>query len=188
MIVQRIGRRFLLGMVGLMLASIGFAQSSVAPEIGVGLLFNQTDVMMDFGAGVSFQNIGLSTKISFQSRISTKRVLVETDQPNLLYQFHERRYLLGLDADKRFTLTDLSENVSLGLFLGGFAGMTFNDYRGTDEKGSVGFGWEAKGGLFISNSEIFVMRLGYTYLPLPTRNVYPHRIGISFHFLITDAI
>lgn len=170
------------------MALAGRAQWKIAPEIGAGLLFNQTDILMDFGAGVSFQELGLSTKLSFQSRVATKRVLVETETPNLLYQFHERRYLLGLDVDKRFILTEFTENLRFGLFLGGFAGMTFNDYRGTDEKGTVEFGWEAKGGAFLSNPKIFVMRLGYTYLPLPTQNVYPHRIGVSFHFLITDEI
>lgn len=166
----------------------GRAQWRIAPEVGAGLLFNQTDVLMDFGAGVSFQEIGLSAKLAFQSRIGTKRVLVETATPNLLYQLHERRYMLGADVDKRFGLTDFSEDLSFGVYLGGFAGMTFNDYRGTDMRGEVGFGWEAKGGAFLSNAKIFILRLGYAYLPLPTQNVYPHRIGISFHFLITDDL
>lgn len=91
----------------------GRAQWRIAPEVGAGLLFNQTDVLMDFGAGVSFQEIGLSAKLAFQSRIGTKRVLVETATPNLLYQLHERRYMLGADVDKRFGLTDFSDRKSV---------------------------------------------------------------------------
>jgi hypothetical protein len=162
------------------------AQQAVVPEFGAGLNFNQTDVMMDVTAGVSFQQIRTSAKVSFQPRLGSKRVLIESSTPNLLFQYRERRYLLGLEADKRFQLTQFSENLELGLFIGGFVGMSFNDYRGTDERGSVSLGWQAMAGPYLSDVRGFILRLGYIYLPLPTQNVFAHRIGFSFSLLLTD--
>ncbi len=159
---------------------------SVVPEFGAGLNFNLTDIMADLSFGMSLQEARASIKASFQPRLGTKRVLVESGTPNLLYQYQERRYLLGVEADKRFMLTQLNENTEVGLFIGAFGGMTFNDYRGTDAKGSVNLAWEGMGGAYLSDSRFLILRLGYQYLPLVTQSVYPHRIGISFNFLITD--
>lgn len=164
----------------------GPARAQVAFEGGVGFLFNTTDILMDNAAGISLTELGLSAKLSFQTRLGTKRVLVESDTPDVLYQYHERRYMLGIEADKRLKLTDLGESLELGGYLGGFAGMRFADYRGTDSKADLGFGWEATGGAYLSNPKGFILRMGYHYIPLPTYNVIPHRLGITFCVLISD--
>ncbi len=162
------------------------AQQPLVPEIGLGLNFNGTDAMLNLGAGVSFQNIRTSAKVSFQPRLGAKRVFVETASPNVLIQYRERRYLLGLEVDKRFKLTEFSEYTELGLFVGGFIGMSFNDYRGTDARGSVDLGYEGMAGAYIGDPHVCLLRLGYLYLPLPTQNVFPHRIGFSFSILFAD--
>lgn len=159
---------------------------SVVPEFGVGFNFNLTDIMADFAFGMSLQEARASIKASFQPRLGTKRVLVESGTPNLLYQYQERRYLLGIEADKRFVLTELDENTEFGLFVGAFGGITFNDYRGTDAKGSLELAWQGMGGAYLSDPRYLILRVGYQYAPLATPSVYPHRIGISFNFLISD--
>jgi hypothetical protein len=108
------------------------------PEAGVGLAFNTTDVISDFTFGADVSDARLSIKASFQTRIGTKRVLVESGTPNLVYQFQERRYLFGLEGDKRFNLTQEGEYTEVGLFVGGFIGFTAYDYRGTANPQNVG--------------------------------------------------
>jgi hypothetical protein len=164
------------------------AQLHVVPEVALGINFNGTDAMLNVGAGVSFQNIRTSAKLSFQPRLGAKRVLIETASPNVLLQYRERRYLLGLEVDKRVKLTEFSEYTELGLFVGGFIGMSFNDYRGTDARGSVDLGYQGMAGAYFGDARVCVLRLGYLYLPLPTQNVFPHRIGFSCAFLLTDGL
>jgi hypothetical protein len=160
---------------------------SLAPELGVGLIFNHTDIMADFNGGICFPEIGLSTKLSFQPRLGAKRVLLETETPNVLVQYRERRYLLGIEADKRFSLSDITETAHVGAFVGGFIGLNFNGYRGTNEPGQLDLGWEIMAGPYLYDEEGILLRLGYVYLPLNmTSNVFAHRVGLSISFVIND--
>jgi hypothetical protein len=157
---------------------------AVSPQIGIDLNFNHTDVMAGVGAGVCFNTLNASAKLTFKGRLGSKRVWVETGTPDVLAQYRERRYLLGIEADKRFRLTEFSEVEQLGLFLGGFGGMTFGDFRGSDTKVPLKLAGSAQAGVYFSNIEIAIFKLGYMYLPLQTRSVVNHRVFFSIDLII----
>lgn len=162
------------------------AQENVPlPQIGLDFNFNHTDVMLGAHAGIAVPKINASFAATFQGRIGSKRVLIEGEQPYVFYQYRERRYLLGVEADKRFLLREFNESTHFGAFLGGFGGLGFGDYRGTKQSAPVGLAYSAMGGVYITEPKTVIIKLGYQYLPMHTQNVFDHRILLTFSFLIS---
>lgn len=153
------------------------------PETGWDLNFNHTDVMMGFQGGINIPAWNASVLATFKGRLGSKRVQIEADEPNLFYQYRERRYIIGIQAEKRFLLTEFSPSFKLGAFLGGLGGLEISDYRGTKGQAPVGFGYAAMGGPYITDDKAIIIRLGYQYLPMKTQNVFDHRILLSLSFL-----
>lgn len=158
--------------------------SGLRPELGIDFNFNHTDVMLGGLAGLNFPAANASVFATFKGRIGTKRVLIEADERDVFYQYRERRYLLGLQAEKRFLLNEFSESMHFGAFVAGIGGLGFGDYRGTKAEAPVGFAWSAEAGAYITDPSAVVVRLGYQYLPMQTQNVFDHRILLSFTFFI----
>lgn len=156
------------------------------PEIGWDMNFNHTDFMMGVHGGVCIPSWDASILATFKGRIGSKRVLVEAEQPDVFYQYRERRYILGIQAEKRFILTEFNSDLKLGAFLGALGGMGISDYRGTRGEAPIGFAYSAMGGPFLKVDESVLVKLGYQYLPLKTQNVFDHRILISISFLISE--
>jgi hypothetical protein len=170
--------------IGLLAPQWAWSQA-ISPQIGLDFNFNHTDVMMGGSVGICFnERINASVKLTFKGRLGSKRVLIETDVPNVLVQYRQRQYLLGIEADKRFKLTEFSETERLGAFLGGFGGLSFADYRGTNAKAPLGLGGAAEAGVYFSNTEAFILKIGYMYLPLQTPSVFQHRLFFSFDVII----
>lgn len=157
---------------------------AVIPQLGMDLSFNTDDAFWGGLAGVCFPKINASLLATFKGRIGNKRVLVELPNSNNLYQFRERSYLLGLEADKRFVLNEINEKTRFGLFVGGFGGLNFGSYRGTKIGPDASLKGAAFIGPYISDISAAIVKLGYMYLPLNTESVSHHRIFISFSFVI----
>jgi hypothetical protein len=172
-----------------MLLTVGAVRAQLTyAEAGLGLNFNGKDIFADINFGASIQQVNASVKVSFQPRLGTETILQESDTPNLLYQYRERRFLLGVEADKRFKLTDLGENGQMGLFVGAFGGVAFADYLGTDTRAGTGFAYQGMGGAYLSSPNTVIFRLGYQYVPLPTQGISPHRMGISLSIVLSDEL
>ena len=159
-------------------------RAQVAPDFGFGMNFNHTDFMLGFNGGAAFEALDLSARLGFQFRVGSKRVLVETEVPDVLVQYRERRYLLGIELEKRFTLTEFSSNERLGVWLAPWGGLSIGDYRGSKASSPGGLAWSMQGGIFF-NTDGVVLRGGYAWLPLQTNSIVNHRIvfGVNFHIL-----
>ncbi len=157
--------------------------TKLMPELGIDFNFNHTDVMMGGLGGVAFPTLNASLLATFKGRIGTKRVMVEAEEADVFYQYRERRYLLGLQAEKRFLLTEFDESTVMGAYLAGIGGLEFGDYRGTKAAASTGFAYSAEAGAYFSDPEAVIIRLGYQYLPMQTQNVFDHRIVLTITFL-----
>ena len=166
-------------------ARLSAQSSGPYPEIGWDLNFNHTDVMMGGHAGVCIPKWNASVLATFKGRLGTKRVLIEGDQPDVFYQYRERRYILGVQAEKRFILTEFSPSLKLGAFVGALGGLGISDYRGTKGQAPLGFAYSGMAGPYITDGETIVIRLGYQYLPLKTQNVFDHRLLLSISFMIS---
>lgn len=159
-------------------------QKSIAPEFGFDMNFNHTDIFMGGRVGICFPVINASVAATFKGRLGSKRVLLETGQKDVLIQYRERRYLLGLEADKRFILNEFGPSTQFGGFIGGFGGLGFGDYRGTSERAPLGLSGAGMLGAYISDPNAVILRFGYMYLPLRTETVVKHRIYVSFTILV----
>jgi hypothetical protein len=157
--------------------------AKMMPELGIDFNFNHTDVMMGGLGGIAFPTLNASLLATFKGRIGTKRVIVEAEEADVFYQYRERRYLLGLQAEKRFLLNEFDESSHLGAYLAGIGGLGFGDYRGTKAPASTGFAYSAEAGAYFSDPEAVILRLGYQYLPMHTANVFDHRIVLTITFL-----
>lgn len=154
------------------------------PELGIDFNFNHTDVMMGGLAGIAFPTANASLSATFKGRLGTKRVMIEGEAPETYFQYRERRYLLGLQAEKRFLLNEFDESTHFGAYVAGFGGLGFGDYRGTKAAASTGFAWSAEAGPYISDPGAIIARLGYQYLPMQTKNVFDHRIVLTITILV----
>ncbi len=154
------------------------------PELGIDFNFNHMDVMMGGLAGIAFPTANASLLATFKGRLGTKRVLIEGETPDTYFQYRERRYLLGLQAEKRFLLNEFDESTHFGAYIAGFGGLGFGDYRGTKAAAGAGFAWSAEAGPYISDPGAIIARLGYQYLPMQTKNVFDHRIVLTVTFLV----
>ncbi len=157
---------------------------AVVPEFGFDMNFNHTDIFMGGRVGVCFPQLNASLAGTFKGRIGSRRVLLETGQPDVLVQYRERRYLIGVEADKRFILNEFGPSTHFGGFVGGFGGLSFGDYRGTGEAAPLGLAGAGMVGAFISDPSAVIFRLGYMYLPLQTESVVKHRVYLSFTIMV----
>lgn len=167
-------------------SSIHAQSNNPFPELGWDFNFNHTDAMMGVQGGINIPAWNASVLATFKGRLGSKRVLIEAEEPNLFYQYRERRYILGIQAEKRFLLTEFSPSLQLGAFLGGLGGLGISDYRGTKGQAPVGFAYSAMGGPYLNYGDAVIFRLGYQYLPLKTQNVFDHRILVSLSILISS--
>lgn len=154
-------------------------EEPIVGTVGMGTSFNFQDVFWNIGGGLESPKYQASLQGGFGFRIGSKKLLVETGN-NTFDQFRERRYLFTLAAEKRFTVLEVADETMLQLFGMLQGSYTFGDYRGVGYGPSKGFLFHPAGGIAIGSSGV-IARLGYTYLPLQTESISPHRIFISFN-------
>lgn len=155
------------------------SDTELAPCLGMEHTFNLNDYLMSFGGGIESPAYRASAHLNFTFRPGSKRVLVQETE-NLFYQYRERRYIIALDADKRFALMD-GESTDLEVFAGIMGGISIGDYRGTKANAPGGLIYAPRGGFAVS-TDFLVARLGYQYLPLRTTSISSHRIYLGFYF------
>lgn len=160
-------------------------RAQVGADIGMDMVFNHTDFMLGFLAGPAFEKLDLSTRLNVLVRPGRKRVLVESETPDLFYQYRESRVMIGLDAEKRFTLSQFSDAGRVGAFVSAWGGVSLGGYRGTSAAAPGGFNYVFRGGPFLQQDEL-VLQLGYAYMPLRTSSVVAHRVFIGFHIMLID--
>lgn len=158
------------------------AQAQIGPDIYGEMSFNHTDFLFGFGGGVAFQDIGLSARLNFLTRARAKKVLIE-ERPDFFYQFRERRYLLGLEVEKRFRLADVGQVGQVGVLLSAWGGINLGDYRGSTQAVPGGLNVMGRAGAYITD-EGFILRMGYAYVPTYTPSVFAHRIFIQIGGII----
>ena len=191
--VRRISDRMpWLKVLGLSLAILGLSSkplmaqidSPVGLELGFDFNFNGADAFMGGMAGICMPKWNASARATFKGRLGSKRVLIESGTPDVLYQYRERRYLLGIEAEKRFLFNEINGDTHFGGFVGGFGGLDFANYRGSTASPPSALAGSGMLGVYISDPSAVIARLGYIYLPVQTESVPVHRIYLSFSILI----
>lgn len=157
---------------------------AVGLEIGFDFNFNGADAFMGGMAGVCIPNWNASARATFKGRLGSKRVLIESGTPDVLFQYRERRYLLGIEAEKRFLINEINGDTHFGAFVGALGGFDFANYRGSTAYSPSALAAAGMLGVYISDPSAVIARLGYTYFPVQTETVPNHRIYLSISVLI----
>jgi hypothetical protein len=164
-------------------ASAQMAQ--VLPEFGTHIAFNGGDFNWGGQLGMDIAALDLSIRADFTGRAGAKRVLVESpSNNNVLIQYREARYLLGIEAEKRFPIKEFESDALIGvtgMLLGGY---TFGDYRGTKTAPYNGATYRARIAPYLLLDEAVLVRAGYEYLPTRTEDVANHRVFIAITIII----
>ena len=95
-----------------------------------------------------------------------------------IYQFKEKRQVLGLNITRNQQLVQRNRRKSYGAYYGIGADLTLRNYIGTQNDPKTKVYLNAKAGLYRrkGNNEI---QLGWDYTSLKTIDVTPHRFGIN---------
>lgn len=156
---------------------------SPAGTLGLRTQWNFDDFFMGVEGGVTVPDYKTSLLAGFDFRLGPKRVVIQ-ETPDLFYIYRERRYMLSLTAEQRFSVLELGGETSLEPYVRLGAGLTFGDFRGTTQKPYNDLVLLPGGGLAFNFGDDFVARLGYQYLQTQTESIPPHRvlIGGTFSF------
>ena len=156
-------------------------KAQIQGDFGVHTAFNGRDINWGLQAGIAFQDLDLSLRGDFSNRMGPKRVLVESaNNPNLLYQYREARYYLGLETEKRFTIMEFGNDHRFGACAALWGGYSFGDYKGTSVAPDHGFSIRGRVAPFVQFDEQFTIKAGYEYLPLRVEDISDHRFFIGF--------
>ena len=179
--------RHLIGLGLLLLGGVCAQAQGLAPSIGGHMSFNLDDVSAGLHAGADIVDLDLDIRADFSARLGNKRVLVPIDgQDNAFYQYRESRYLLGLELEKRITVTELGDNALFGVSAMLLGGYTFGDFHGTKAKPDAAWTYRARLAPFVWLDNSVILRAGYEYAPYQSPSVPDHRIFLAVTICVSE--
>lgn len=108
------------------------------------------------------------------------------DERNMqLYQFREKRQILGINLSQTKKVFDLNESIHFGFYYGIGTDIIFRNYKATPNDPATKLYFNAKAGIY-RRTEIGEIQLGWDYSSLKTIDVSPHRFGITVMFIIPN--
>lgn len=140
------------------------------------------DVMLGGGFGIHDSKYGLSLGLGYVTRLFAKEIL-ESAENNIYYQYREKRSYFYFRALEKIRFYN-NNNVSLGLGLGGQTLFTYGNYSGTTQKPENRFIVSPQAATYLRVYKV-VFSIRYEYIDFDIIDISPHRINISFQFLIS---
>jgi len=124
--------------------------------------FNTKDFLLGGSAGYKFfEQINLYPNLYFLGR-PYKKTIFEEKEPNVYYQYKERRFITGLALD--FMVSPLER---LGFYFNGGLGYTFGYYTGTTKWSESKLVPVISAGVMLKFKYIY-LRGGYQYCDIPS--------------------
>lgn len=156
---------------------------SFAPVFSLQADFNGTDLYTGLALGVENLEHQWSAKLGTSIR-PFRKVIQLPEENGYIYQYHERKFFLFLELDKRFLQIPLTETKTLQLFAGARPGVLFGNYSGTQNDATPLFTLAPMGGACLNLNNEALVRLGYTHVRDGLVNVGDGRIHISFTVIL----
>jgi len=152
-------------------------------SISYGYQFNINDFMFDFRFGALDSRFKLDVEAGYATRLWSSKILREIT-PSSSYQLLERRSLLFLTIDKRFSFYQ-SDKTQTGFYAGVAGTFTYGRYRGLEEKVDQELLASPVLGFYTMNNWVGV-KMFYEYMKFYNNSCSPNRIGILLNFFINN--
>ena len=152
----------------------------IVPTIALNNDFNLDDWYTGFSGGIEDVGYQWGVRLGFQFRPFRKKIQVISDN-NFIRQFHERKYLIFLDVDKRLGHLKLF-NQHFQFYFGARGGFLMGNYSGTRNDAENHWVVAPFGGLCVNFSDDTFLKVGYNHFSDHLLNVDDGRINLSFVF------
>jgi len=152
----------------------------ILPAISFNNDFNLDDWYMGVSGGIEDEGYQWGARIGFAFRPFRKKVHVLGDN-EIMRQYHERKYLIFIDLDKRLGHLSLFEQ-HLQFYLGARGGFLMGNYAGTKNDAENVWVIAPVGGLCFNFDDVFFLKIGYNHFSDKLLNVDDGRINLSMVF------
>lgn len=152
----------------------------IIPSLSINNDFNTEDWYCGFAGGIEDLGYQWGVRLGFELRPFRKRIQV-LDQQNVIRQYHERKYFIFIDADKRFGHFGIG-TAHLQFFAGGRGGLLMGNYSGTKNDAENYWVLSPFGGLCLNINDQTFIKLGYQYFNDHLLNVDDGRINLMIVF------
>ncbi|MBN2176018.1 MAG: ankyrin repeat domain-containing protein [Bacteroidales bacterium] len=150
-------------------------------SVGLDINGNADDFMLGGQITLFESNYGFELLGGYKTRPWTRSVLYETNDPNVLYQFWEKRSVINLGIEKSFEIYRYSFYDFGGIAAGINGAYSYGNFRGSDKKPDDKFLFIPTAGLFWNFNRVNV-KVSYEYMKLKNTKVSPHRYNVAFSY------
>lgn len=151
-----------------------------SPTFSINNDFNIDDWYMGVSGGVEDIGYQWGARIGFAFRPFRKKIQVRGDN-NIVRQYHERKYLIFVDLDKRLGHLKLF-NRHLQFYLGARGGFLMGNYSGTRNDAENVWVIAPIGGLCFNFYDNIFIKFGYNHFSDKLLNVDDGRLNLSVIF------
>lgn len=184
------GMRCSILLFALALSTFAFAQPNEVDDLNEGMTFgftmesqwNADDFYLGFGMGVEHRDLDAGARLTYSFRPYFKKVLIK-ESATLAQQFHEKRFVISLDAEKRYTPYKIKK-ADFGVFANLKLGVVFGNYKGTNQKPEGGLlASPSIGPVFAWNKSVY-LKFGYNFFPDRIESVQDSKVymGLTIAF------
>jgi hypothetical protein len=177
--------------IGLFLSNLSIAQDAdevriynngldIVPTLSINNDFNFQDWYMGVSGGIEDLSYQWGARLGFNFRPFRKRIQV-LEGNNIIRQYHERKYFLSLDLDKRLGHIAI-KNQHLQFYVGLKSGLLMGNYSGTRDDADSHFVAAPVAGACLNVDDAFFLKLGFNYFQDRIFNVDDGRINFSLIF------
>jgi ankyrin repeat protein len=150
--------------------------------VGTRYTFNGKDSQLGFSFGITDSRYNLMAGLGYGFRPEAIQVLEEQD-PNLYYQYWERRHFISFSLDKAFFLRRGNSAFITSAFAGFSEVLTFGSYKGSNEHPDVRLLINPRIGCLVEYYFIRV-KLGFELLNLHLEDIDKSWFNVSLEFLL----
>lgn len=150
---------------------------NIQPTISFNNDFNLDDWYMGVSGGIEDLGYQWGARIGFAFRPFRKKIQV-IGENDIIRQYHERKYLIFIDVDKRLGHLKLF-NQHLQFYLGARGGFLMGNYAGTKQDADNVWVIAPIGGLCFNFKEQAFLKIGYNHFSDKLLNVDDGRINLS---------
>ena len=147
--------------------------------------WNNRDFMLGGKIGLLESKHNIQLVFGYMTRPAVRSVRYETD-PNVFYQYWERRSYMSLGADKFFQIKRTGFNSVVGAFGGLHGAYTYGNFRGSGKKPDDTFMLVPGVGLYV-DAGILRLKAGYEFMHLKNSKAPPHRITMSLGITVNTV-
>lgn len=158
----------------------------IKPTFSLNNDFNADDWYTGFSGGIEDLGYQWGVRLGFQFRPFRKKVQI-IENASYIRQYQERKYLIFIDADKRFGHFGI-KNAHIQFYGGARGGFLMGNYSGTRNDADNHWVIAPFAGVCLNKDENIYLKIGYMYFQDQLLNVDDGRINFSVIFNLNPIV